>query len=231
MSENTFRYIIRYSPDDGHGAPSWLSTYWATMASDEDAAVKLFHFVRPDDHIISVDRVDNPDYAMYGNGCLTEDEQAAARAALNANYEKARSERDEAMQEVMTMEPEDIEAMLMYRDRVAFEHTPNVEGVHIGDLFYVMWGYDQTNYDFFQVVDLRGGHTVVLREIESFSVPYGNMQGLCRPHRDHFKTAKFYAPRTRLHERLGLVINAPDHDGHILHRCKDTDVFDYSTYA
>lgn len=28
--------------------------------------------------------------------------------------------------------------------------TPNAEGVRVGDIFYNVWGYDQTNVDFYQ---------------------------------------------------------------------------------
>lgn len=41
----------------------------------------------------------------------------------------------------------------------------NKYGVKVGDLFYASWGYEQTNYDFFQVVALVGETSVRVREV------------------------------------------------------------------
>lgn len=37
----------------------------------------------------------------------------------------------------------------------------------VGDILYSSWGYDQTNIDFFQVVEKKGAQTVVIRPIAS----------------------------------------------------------------
>jgi hypothetical protein len=41
----------------------------------------------------------------------------------------------------------------------------NMHGVKVGDVFVMSWGYDQTNVDFFQVVELRGQQKIKIREI------------------------------------------------------------------
>ena len=41
----------------------------------------------------------------------------------------------------------------------------NDYGVKVGDLFYSSWGYEQTNVDFFQVVELVGKTSVRVREV------------------------------------------------------------------
>lgn len=41
----------------------------------------------------------------------------------------------------------------------------NKYGVKVGDLFCASWGYDQTNLDFFQVVELVGTQSVRVREV------------------------------------------------------------------
>lgn len=41
----------------------------------------------------------------------------------------------------------------------------NKFGVKVGDLFYTSWGYDQTNNNFFQVVELVGETSVRVREV------------------------------------------------------------------
>lgn len=41
----------------------------------------------------------------------------------------------------------------------------NELGVKVGDIFYMSWGYEQTNVDFFRVEKLRGRKQVILREV------------------------------------------------------------------
>ncbi len=40
--------------------------------------------------------------------------------------------------------------------------TPNVK---VGDIFYTSWGYEQTNVDFYQVVEIPSKHFVIIREL------------------------------------------------------------------
>ena len=37
--------------------------------------------------------------------------------------------------------------------------------VKVGDLFYTSWGYEQTNVDFFQVIELRGASSALVRQV------------------------------------------------------------------
>lgn len=41
----------------------------------------------------------------------------------------------------------------------------NYLGVKVGDIFHYSWGYEQTNANYFQVVELKGTKQVVIREI------------------------------------------------------------------
>ena len=41
----------------------------------------------------------------------------------------------------------------------------NKFGVKVGDLFHASWGYDQTNNNFFQVIELVGEQSVRVREV------------------------------------------------------------------
>lgn len=41
----------------------------------------------------------------------------------------------------------------------------NALGVRVGDVFAMSWGYEQTNNDFFQVVELVGAYSVRVREV------------------------------------------------------------------
>ena len=37
--------------------------------------------------------------------------------------------------------------------------------VQVGDVFYTSWGYEQTNVNFFQVIELRGASSALVREV------------------------------------------------------------------
>lgn len=37
--------------------------------------------------------------------------------------------------------------------------------VKVGDVFYTSWGYEQTNVNFFQVIELRGASSAMVREV------------------------------------------------------------------
>jgi hypothetical protein len=66
--------------------------------------------------------------------------------------------------------------------RKSFQHT-----LKVGDILEGSWGYDQTNPEFFQVVEVRGKH-VMLRELCLQSVPRtgGFMSEQVTPIKDRF---------------------------------------------
>ena len=56
------------------------------------------------------------------------------------------------------------------RDQAAYKAKHKIERskphtLTMGDILYTSWGYDQTNVDFYQVVELIGKCTVIIREI------------------------------------------------------------------
>ena len=59
--------------------------------------------------------------------------------------------------------------MTAHKDRSAKETKPaekiNKFGVKVGDIFSASWGYEQTQTDFFQVVELVGALSVRVREV------------------------------------------------------------------
>lgn len=55
------------------------------------------------------------------------------------------------------------------------------ELLKVGDVLSCSWGYDQTNVDYFQVVELFGKRGVVIRKIACESIDTGFMQGKCVP--------------------------------------------------
>lgn len=76
--------------------------------------------------------------------------------------------------------------------------------VKVGDLFYTSWGYEQTNVDFYQVLDVKG-HRVLLNEIGSrmeSNEGGSSMSGREFPIRDQFKGAPFW-------KRVSMYAGAP----------------------
>ncbi len=63
----------------------------------------------------------------------------------------------------------------------ASKKNPNT--LAIGDVLYTSWGYDQTNVDFYQVVDKPTTHFVVIRKIASETVPGDGNNVVAMPNR------------------------------------------------
>ena len=71
----------------------------------------------------------------------------------------------------------------------------NKYGVKVGDMFCDIWGYEQTNVDFYQVVDLKGSITVVLKPVKKNARMIGDMSYMVSPIKDDFLEGKY---KTRL---------------------------------
>ncbi|MCR4654739.1 MAG: hypothetical protein K5770_00690 [Lachnospiraceae bacterium] len=71
----------------------------------------------------------------------------------------------------------------------------NKYGVKIGDVFCDSWGYDQTNIDFYQVVDLRGATQVVLKPIKKTSRSVGWCSDMVKPEKNSFFNIDEYKTR------------------------------------
>lgn len=66
--------------------------------------------------------------------------------------------------------------MLERRDKAkAFQHS-----ARLGDIWRTSWGYDQTNVEFFEIVEIRGKHAI-LREIAQASTDDGMGSERCVP--------------------------------------------------
>jgi hypothetical protein len=79
------------------------------------------------------------------------------------------------------------------------ERTEWVPDYRVGDILHTSWGYDQTNVEFFEVVEARGKY-VWLRELQQSRKETGFMSGNCEP-----IPGKFAEPRFEGDER-GQVI-------------------------
>lgn len=49
----------------------------------------------------------------------------------------------------------------------------NHHNVKVGTIFYTSWGYEQTNVNFYEVIELVGKCTLVLQELEQIRTPDG----------------------------------------------------------
>ena len=92
--------------------------------------------------------------------------------------------------------PEEFAAIAAYAAACQLP-TPNADGVHVGDIFFDIWGYEQTNVDFYQVVGLKGRHTAVIRRIGGTHEYDGDMCGHTSPRRDCFISDELHTVRTK----------------------------------
>lgn len=74
------------------------------------------------------------------------------------NYEESLKKWQESKKEVKTEVKEKTESKTK-------KEKLNKYGVKVGDIFYSSWGYEQTNINFFQVVEIVGECSVRVREI------------------------------------------------------------------
>jgi len=56
----------------------------------------------------------------------------------------------------------------------------------VGDVLVSSWGYEQTNYDFYQVTRLVGARSVEIRELKQMRDESGFLRGECVPHKNNF---------------------------------------------
>lgn len=72
----------------------------------------------------------------------------------------------------------------------------------VGDILYSSWGYDQTNVEFYQVVEVKG-KTVNVREIAQNRMETGNLSGTCTPIADKFLNAEVITKRVSAYINSG----------------------------
>lgn len=159
---------------------------------------------------------------------LTDEERAAIRAALATEYSRKRESEEAARQQPRAISPEAFADRIEHEQRMQ-EPTQNADGVRVGDIFYVSWGYEQTNVDFYQVVALKGKKTAVVREIAGEYVGGFSYQGKKRPCR-----AEFIGPAYTVRSKPDgprPSLNDPEHGGHALRLTSDDAEHDYSSYA
>ena len=225
------RYIINYGFTQDEGKPVRLTTYAGIDADTPEEARAAFLAAYPERCVVRVIAGTPDNCSLYGCGAMTDGELAAHREKLHAKYEREHEAAQDVKEYVSTYEADEFAARVAYEQRRAGEETQNAEGVHIGDLFSCEWGYEQTNVDYFQVIALKGAHTIVVHELKTRRRDVlDTMTGYSRPIRDAFDERE--RPRTlRTGIKFGeLRINAPGDRG-ILRPWKEGEIGSYTAYA
>jgi len=74
-----------------------------------------------------------------------------------------------------------------YKEERKAEQKAFKTSLQVGDVLYSSWGYDQTNIDWYQVVEVKpSGKSVVIRRIAGDTIENGFMSGYTTPCPDHF---------------------------------------------
>lgn len=159
---------------------------------------------------------------------LTEEERAAARAALDHHYSQQLAREDAAREKPRELTPEAFAARIEHEQRKQ-EPTQNADGVRVGDIFYSSWGYEQTNVNFYEVVALKGKKTAVIREIAGEYIGGFDYQGKKRACRGEY-IGQPYTVRSKTGAR-GPLLGDPGRSGHTIDLTSDDAEHDYSSYA
>lgn len=91
------------------------------------------------------------------------------------------------------------------------ERTDYVPDYKVGDVLRTCWGYEQTNVEFFEVVEVKGKYAV-LRELAQERIDTAHMQGRCVPLPGQYLTPRHAGddrgqPIRRLMQQHGIRID------------------------
>lgn len=86
-------------------------------------------------------------------------------------------------------------------------HRASDQALHkqleLGAVFYSMWGYDQTNVDFYELVGKSGAQTLILRRLKADTTDTGGPEGgVTSPLVGNFAGPEFRARLSRGHVRV-----------------------------
>lgn len=195
------RYIINYGKDN-QDHTAILSTWVAWIADLEMDAIEQFKDRHPGYVVYSIIEAEKF-HGDIGMGKYTEEEQEEIMNSFRENSRRYSAELGEIENRLLEYSSEELAAWRKYEKDRAAESTQNMEGLHVGDILWTSWGYDQTNISFYQIVQLKGKHTMVLyqnKHMQEFAHDYN---GYTRPVRDHFERYhgdEFYTVRSKFIE-------------------------------
>ncbi len=159
---------------------------------------------------------------------MTEQQRMEIREGLKERYAEQRAA-EAIFSQAREVTLQTFAARLAYQ-AVKQQPTQNIHGVRVGDLFFDSWGYEQTNIDFYQVVELKGKATAIIRELaKDYGEGYA-MTGKVRPVRDSFVSEETFQRRTRTGYDGWPEVGSPRGDRHRLWPTSDDALHDYSSY-
>lgn len=119
-----------------------------------------------------------------GKPCLRAFYGKQSKPLMNFYY-KNEEQRAEALKEFIA-DREACEKIKAERKAMDKEfRSVSSEKVNVGDIFKASWGYDQTNIDYFQIVE-KNKSMVVIREIAAKRRSTGDMTGVSTPDPNNF---------------------------------------------
>lgn len=229
------RYIIQYAARGDVNKTTCTSTFAAELAYTKEQAAAQFTEKHPTSVILSIKEATEQD-KIFGLGYYTDEERAEIGERFRERSEQAKTELEEIRERISECSLEEFAANIEYQQRRESEETQNAEGVHLGDILYTSWGYDQTNITFYQVVKLKGKHTIVLRRNKSKRGYASSCAGYTRPIRDEFEEGRNFGECITVRTKFvdwyenGKVFYARA-DDHILYYAEPGKLYSCSTGA
>lgn len=227
------RYIIEYVASQTENAR--LTTFEGVLADSPAEAQFIFIAAHPGAEIVRVEDYDESKGGAYGLGKYTAEERADITARHNELRRIEAASYEEVTARISIYTLDEFAARAEYEQRRASSTTPNAEGVFVGDLFRDEWGYEQTNVDYYQVVALKGRHTIIVKRLNEkhgevlSENGISTLTGRSRPIRDSFKTDDPIMLRTKA-DHGQPSIKAPSGYGCLM-PAKDGELYDWTAYG
>lgn len=74
-----------------------------------------------------------------------------------------------------------LEEIINFKKEIAAKKKAFKHSLHVGKILAASWGYDQTNVNFYEVVEIVSDKSIVIREIRSTIFENGFMRGRAYP--------------------------------------------------
>lgn len=224
------RYIIQFVIESGR-----MTTFEGVLAENPAEAQFKFIAAHPGAEIVGIEDGTEDNRGTHGLGWYTREEQATILARHRELRRIEAISYDEVTARLSAYTMDEFAAREEYRQRRASSTTQNAEGVFVGDLFRDEWGYDQTNVDYYQVIALKGRHTVIMKRLNEkrgevlSENGISTLTGRSRPIRNSFRGEETYTMRTKI--QFGeLYIKAPTGRCSLM-PVKDGELYDWTAYA
>lgn len=173
------------------------------LMTKEDRAAARKAFIRPGWVKVSPKGLDAEFYLheMAGKFYAVGFIGSAGRPAFHYSF-KSLAARDGYLSRQM----ESLQASAKYRaERKAKAAAPCK--IEVGTILVTSWGYDQTNREFFKVIDKKGKQTLIVQELEQISANTGNepaMTGKSLPDEAFAKNSKPYTIRVSFGDHVKI---------------------------